>query len=106
MSLSAIATLLPSLPAKAGDRRHFGALSGSGLALALATTAQQHNGPVVVVTADTQSANRLEDELAFFLGHDSGDKAIPVLHFADWETLPYDQFSPHQDIVSARLKTL
>ncbi|HEX6590923.1 MAG TPA: transcription-repair coupling factor [Moraxellaceae bacterium] len=92
---------LPTLPTKAGDRRHFGALSGSGLALTLAAAAETHAGPVVVVTADTQSANRLEDELAFFL-----DGRLPVLHFADWETLPYDQFSPHQDIVSARLKTL
>ncbi len=100
------ASLLPALPVKPGDRRHFGALAGSGLALALANAARQHSGPVMVVTADTQSANRLEDELAFFLGSTSAGDSLPILHFADWETLPYDQFSPHQDIVSARLKTL
>jgi transcription-repair coupling factor (superfamily II helicase) len=93
--------LLPSLPRKAGDRRHWGQLAGAGLALTLAATAEHHDGVVVVVTADTQAATRLEDELAFFL-----EGRLPVLHFADWETLPYDQFSPHQDIISARLKTL
>ena len=35
-----------------------------------------------------------------------GDAAVPVLHFPDWETLPYDRFSPHPDIVSQRLATL
>ena len=29
-----------------------------------------------------------------------------MLHFPDWETLPYDLFSPHEDIISQRLKTL
>ncbi|MGH8491657.1 MAG: transcription-repair coupling factor [Moraxellaceae bacterium] len=107
--MSAIPTLslLPALPVKSGDRRHFGGLAGAGLALTLANAAQQHAGPVIVVTANTQSANRLEDELAFFLGHaEAAQGQLPILHFADWETLPYDQFSPHQDIVSARLKTL
>ncbi|MDP2226768.1 MAG: hypothetical protein Q8J78_04765, partial [Moraxellaceae bacterium] len=102
---SASAFTLPALPAalpqRAGDRRQFGQLAGAGLALTLAEAAIAHPGVLVVVTADTQSANRLEDELAFFLG---GRR--PLLHFSDWETLPYDQFSPHQDIVSARLRTL
>ncbi len=92
---------LPELPRKAGDRRHWGGLSGAGLALTVAGTAETHAGVTVVVTADTQTATRLEEEVAFFLG-----ERLPVLHFADWETLPYDQFSPHQDIVSERLKTL
>jgi transcription-repair coupling factor (superfamily II helicase) len=34
------------------------------------------------------------------------DEQLPVLHFPDWETLPYDLFSPHPDIISARLATL
>jgi transcription-repair coupling factor (superfamily II helicase) len=92
---------LPELPRKADDRRQWGRLHGAGLTLTLAACAETHPGVVVVVTADTQSAARLEDELAFFLGD-----ALPILHFADWETLPYDPFSPHQDIVSDRLKTL
>jgi transcription-repair coupling factor (superfamily II helicase) len=101
MSLPALLPALPELPRSAGDRRHWGCLDGAGLALTLAAVAERHGAVVVAVTADTQSAMRLEDELAFFL-----DGRLPILHFADWETLPYDQFSPHQDIISARLKTL
>lgn len=101
MTLPMPFTLLPDLPAKAGDRRQWGALGGGALALALAEAARRHTGVVLAITADTQSATRLEDELGYFL-----DGELPVLHFSDWETLPYDQFSPHQDIVSARLRTL
>jgi transcription-repair coupling factor (superfamily II helicase) len=93
--------VFPDPPLKAGDRRYWGGLTGAGLALTLAETAQRHSGVLVVITADTQSATRLEDELDFFL-----NGSLPILHFSDWETLPYDQFSPHQDIISARLRTL
>jgi excinuclease ABC subunit B len=37
---------------------------------------------------------------------DSTAVGLEVLHFPDWETLPYDNFSPHQDIISARMETL
>jgi len=56
---------------------------------------------LLVIAADTSSALTLERELPFFL--DSSDS---VLVFPDWETLPYDNFSPHQDIISERLATL
>lgn len=91
----------PDLPQKAGERRFWGGLSGAGLALTFANTAQTFKGLTVVVTADTQMATRLESEVRFFLGDQ-----LPILHFADWETLPYDQFSPHQDIISDRLRIL
>jgi transcription-repair coupling factor (superfamily II helicase) len=99
--LPALPLTLPDLPRQPGDRRHWGQLAGSGVALALAAAAEKHAGVVVAVTADTRAATRLEEELAFFLG-----EGMPLLHFADWETLPYDAFSPHQDIVSARIRTL
>jgi transcription-repair coupling factor (superfamily II helicase) len=89
------------LPDRADDRKSWGTLPGAATALAVAEAARRHKGVVMVITADTQAAGRLEEELRFFL-----DERLPVLHFADWETLPYDQFSPHQDIVSARLRTL
>ena len=54
----------------------------------------------MVVTADHQTAHRLEAELEFYLGGAAG-----LLRFPDWETLPYDLFSPHQDIISERLDT-
>lgn len=56
---------------------------------------------LLVVTPDTSSALTLERELPFFTGSET-----PILPFPDWETLPYDNFSPHQDIVSERLNTL
>lgn len=97
------ATLLqPLLPASSGDQRHAGQLYGSAQGLLLAKAAQQHDGPLLVVTNDTASAHRLELEARFYLG----DDPRPILHFPDWETLPYDSFSPHQDIVSERLQTL
>ena len=57
----------------------------------------------VVVTADQPGAHRLMEELAFFNPPGAGQE---ILLFPDWEILPYDQFSPYQDIVSDRLATL
>nr|WP_156873837.1 transcription-repair coupling factor [Perlucidibaca piscinae] len=91
---------LPHLP---GDRRHWGNLPGAALALTLAETASRHPGLVVVLMPGTQAATRLEDELRFFL---AAEPDCPIWHFPDWETLPYDQFSPHQDIISQRLAVL
>ncbi|MDN0083319.1 transcription-repair coupling factor [Crenobacter sp. SG2305] len=56
--------------------------------------------PLVIVTADAQAAQRLKAELPFF----AADASIALL--PDWETLPYDHFSPHGDLVSERLATL
>ncbi|MDO9116194.1 MAG: transcription-repair coupling factor [Polaromonas sp.] len=53
-----------------------------------------------IVTADAATAQRLLDELAFFA------PALRCALFPDWETLPYDTFSPHQDLISERLATL
>jgi len=91
-----------SLPQKA-QRHYWGRLYGSATALALVNAADKHDGPVISVTADTASALQLEQEIKVFLGTDSD---IDVVSFPDWETLPYDVFSPHQDIISQRLSTL
>jgi len=76
---------------------------GAARALAIAQVARQHDALTVIVVADSPSADRLGHQLRFFL---DANEAIPILHFPDWETLPYDQFSPHQDIISERLETL
>ncbi|NOU23215.1 MAG: transcription-repair coupling factor, partial [Methyloglobulus sp.] len=76
-------------------------LAGCGDSLALATAINNENRLFVVVTPDNQTALRLEHELAFFLQDEH-----PILHFPDWETLPYDVFSPLSEIISERLKTL
>jgi transcription-repair coupling factor (superfamily II helicase) len=54
----------------------------------------------LVVCAEPADTQRLADELPFFAPH------LRIAIFPDWETLPYDQFSPHQDLVSERLATL
>ncbi len=76
-------------------------LNGCGDSLALAELIRQQRTLVVIITSDTQTALRLEHELSFFL-----DQQLPVLHFPDWETLPYDVFSPLPEIISERLRTL
>jgi transcription-repair coupling factor (superfamily II helicase) len=98
--LSAIA--LPNLPLPAtGASARWPGLPGSMAALGIAEAAALHAGPVVVLCAGEQQAYRVEEEIRFFL-----DPALPVLHFPDTEVLPYDQFSPHQEILSARLAAL
>ena len=79
--------------------RPFG--SGDALLLACWAQAQRQQGRMVVtVTADPADAQRLADELLFF------EPGLRAVVFPDWETLPYDSFSPHQDLVSERLATL
>jgi len=92
----------PPLPAT-GERLRWGNLHGSSTALAVSNAARDHGGPVLVICTDTLAANRLEEELRFYTG---ASEDCPVLVLPDWETLPYDRFSPHQDITSRRLETL
>ena len=93
---------LASLPGKEGSHQTLGQLQGCGLALAVAELVQTHAHPVVLLVTETGSALRLEQEVQFLLQETS----LPVRLFPDWETLPYDSFSPHQDIISQRLETL
>ncbi|MEV8522332.1 transcription-repair coupling factor [Dyella marensis] len=90
----------PPLPTTPKHRRYWTPPHGSARALLVAETARAHAGLLVAVTRDTQRAHALEDELRLFAGD------LPVLHFPDWETLPYDIFSPHPEIVSQRIATL
>lgn len=92
----------PIRPTKAGFRSQWGRLYGSSYGLVLSATAAQHTGPVLVITADMAAAQRLEYSLRFYMAEEN----ISILQFPDWETLPYDKFSPHQDIISERLTTL
>ena len=77
-------------------------LAGDSLPLALAASARQYKGPLAVITPDAQAAELLHEQLRFFLS--GGNVSVRI--FPDWETLPYDTFSPHQDIISERLATL
>src|SRR5690606_4087351 len=68
--------------------------------------AAAHSGPLLAITRDNHAARRLEDDLRTLLGAHAADGDVPVVAFPDWETLPYDRFSPHPEIVSQRLAAL
>ncbi len=90
---------LPPLP-KNANKQLWGNLPGAAQGLAIAAAARSTQRFTLLLTDNSQSAERLKEELAFFAPE------LPVLHFPDWETLPYDVFSPHQDIISQRVATL
>ncbi|MDX5378501.1 MAG: transcription-repair coupling factor [Halomonas sp.] len=92
-----LSPLDPPHPTGTRDTLYWQMPPGSAAALALAHLAD--DAPLLVIAPDTASAQRLENDLRFYA-------RVPVLPFPDWETLPYDSFSPHQDIVSERLRTL
>ena len=89
-------------PATPGTRTALGPLPGAASTAAIAELAarSEMQRPVVVLVASSTEAHTLERELPLFLPH-----PVPILTLPDWETLPYDHFSPHQDIVSQRLRT-
>src|SRR5699024_2701269 len=72
------------------------------LAPVLAALSQQTQGPLLVLTASTQEARQLAAAIRFY----HSGPAMPVQLFPDWETLPYDLFSPQQDIVNERIQVL
>ena len=82
-----------------GERTRAGPFHGSSDALAIAELAGSVR-PLLTITATAAAAQRLFSELAFFAPQ------LKTCVFPDWETLPYDQFSPHNDLVSERLATL
>ncbi|CCN71438.1 transcription-repair coupling factor [Vibrio nigripulchritudo] len=88
-----------ALPGGAGDKKHVGNLKGSALSVAIAQLSEQHSGHTLLIVPDPQLALKLTAEVEQFTQQ-------PVHMFPDWETLPYDNFSPHQDIISDRISTL
>lgn len=87
------------VPEKAADKKFVGNLVGASLPLAIAEISSQHQGHTLLVVPDPQLALKLLSEIEQFY---SGDVSL----FPDWETLPYDNFSPHQDIISDRIAKL
>lgn len=92
----------PPLPGSKDNRLLWGSLPGSSASLAVGNLAIQQNTPLLIIAPDMHAAARYRRELAFFTGHTD----LPILQFPDWETLPYDHFSPHEDLISDRLSTL
>jgi len=91
----------PLLPSKAQMLVRWGQLYGSATSLWLAEAARRASAPLLVIAQDARQAARFQDELRFFCGAE-----LYIESFPDWETLPYDLFSPHPDIVSQRLRML
>ena len=87
------------IPIQPNDHKILGNVLASADALAVSEIAEQYDGLTVVVTPDTKSAVRLSQVLPDLTSQ-------PVQFFPDWETLPYDSFSPHQEIISSRLSAL
>jgi transcription-repair coupling factor (superfamily II helicase) len=92
----------PQIPESKAAALLWSGLQGCADALALASAIKNENRLFLIVTADNHAALRLEHELEFFLQ----GTGLSILHFPDWETLPYDVFSPLPEIISERLKTL
>ncbi|MCF7751076.1 transcription-repair coupling factor [Bacillus subtilis subsp. subtilis] len=94
----------PPLP-RSGQLRAWWRAPASATALAwyVARAAEVHDGPLLVIARDNHGANQIESDLRTLLGSAS---TLPVVAFPDWETLPYDAFSPHPDIISQRLAAL
>ena len=90
---------LPKTDTTHQDHQTLGNIIGHSDTLVIAQSSEQFQGVTVVVTPDTRTALRLEKVLTAFT-------KLPVAMFPDWETLPYDNFSPHQEIISARLSAL
>ena len=94
----------PPMPKRGQARAWWRApASPSALPWHLVQAARAHPGPLLFVARDTHSAHQVESDLLTLLGNDA---SLPVVPFPDWETLPYDRFSPHPDIISQRLAAL
>ncbi|HEY9035934.1 MAG TPA: transcription-repair coupling factor [Pseudomonadales bacterium] len=93
---------IPALPTPGSSNSWYG-LNTSAAAMALARVSLEQGTTLLALAADNPAADRLETALRFFL---PAAEQHRVLRFPDWEILPYDVFSPHQDLVSQRLKTL
>ena len=86
-------------PSKANDTRYFGNLIGASLPMTIAECAEKERKFILLVVQDNQTALKLQPQIKQFTSH-----CCDI--FPDWETLPYDNFSPHQDIISDRIAHL
>ena len=87
------------LPSKQGDIQNWGNIQGTHLTHEIALAAAQYSGLTMVIANNNSECQRITEELKYFFDGE-------VFNLPDWETLPYDYFSPHQDIISERLSTL
>lgn len=91
----------PPLPQNPGEQIQWQGLYGASIGLGLSSALAQAQRPLLIIAADSLQVSHLVEELEFFNG-----TAENIRVFPDWETLPYDHFSPHQDIISERMAAL
>ena len=89
-------------PIREAEKTYWQNLDGCSIGLAIASAVTTK--PLIIITPDVLTAARLEQELRFFL--DDQKNQAQILNFPGWETLPYDHFSPHEDVISQRLLSL
>jgi len=93
----------PPLPSEQMPALYWTDTFGSAQSLAIANAAAKCEGPLLLICENNELVEQLKRELNYFCAAHAG---IDVFSLPDWETLPYDSFSPHQDIISDRLSTL
>ena len=93
---------IPGLPSSPSDHRQWGGVAPGFSPLIVLEAIKQHQGLGLLITPNTDTALTYETALKFF----NDDRELEVLNLPDWETLPYDNFSPHEDIISQRVETL
>lgn len=93
--------LTPPLPSPKDNQLNWKDITPAAASLSIVSLAKTLKKPIILFAPDTQSAEKTLHEIRFFSGGE-----IPVHFFPDWETLPYDHFSPHSDLTSDRLLNL
>ena len=93
----------PTLPKEGYNTDYWQGLNGSAESLALVHAATRAEGPILLICDNNESVEKYLRELSYL---SSELNAYKIFALPDWETLPYDNFSPHQDIISDRLATL
>ena len=100
--MNQFSVLTPPSVKKNQQTQTLATLGGVAQSLTIANLITQHKGSTVIVTHDTPTALALELELSYLMSFTGTEVSL----FPDRETLPYDSFSPHQDLISQRLETL
>ncbi|CAL4322081.1 transcription-repair coupling factor [Buchnera aphidicola] len=91
--------IMYSLPKKAGEKKILGQLTKSAISFESAKIIECSDDLVVLITKNVQESLKLKKEIQSFT-----KRKIHI--FFDWETLPFDIFSPNRDIISSRLSLL
>ena len=95
-----IADLMPYATEQVQVKKHIGNLLDPTLAMSIVSVFERHEGSLLVICASAFDVLKLIDDIRCL------NPAIDIKHFKDYETLPYDSLSPHQDIISSRLELL